>query len=54
MSAEDSELVVRAEAIDCIIDMFSEDHNDVVLRETDAVEKLRKIFVNLKSKVSSF
>ena len=50
---EESDLVVKAESLDCIMDVFSESKFDKVLRQTNALDKLRAIQRDFKTQVSA-
>lgn len=52
VSSDDSLLVV-AEAIDSLMDVFAEDHTDPLLKELDVISKLNALLPQLKAKVSS-
>ena len=51
MSGEDNELWVSAEALDVIIDIFSDDKTDKLAAKCNLVENLKRIKIIFKTKV---
>ena len=51
MCVKETTLWVVAEALDCIFDLFGEDHLDVICRQIELVHKLKAITPILKAKV---
>ncbi|XP_005110564.1 HEAT repeat-containing protein 3 [Aplysia californica] len=52
VACNNEDVVVMAEALDSLFDVFKEDHTDAVVREIGLVDKLRSLQSSFKSKVS--
>ncbi|KAK3086841.1 hypothetical protein FSP39_024298 [Pinctada imbricata] len=53
VACKDSETWVVAEALDCIFDVFCEDHLDVIDREIHLTERLKQLIPVFKSKLNA-
>lgn len=49
----EKELWVIAECLDCIFDVFGEDHINDIIKDIQLLEKLKYMVPHLKAKVSS-
>jgi hypothetical protein len=49
--SQEESLPVVAESVDAIMDVFSEDHTDPLLRELQIIEKLSALLPQLKAQV---
>jgi len=45
------ELIVNAEALDAVFDVFGEDHVDIVCKELNLLERLKQVLASFKNKI---